>query len=307
MAVLAHLGDQNARPAPFFRGKGIDPFFQFGKVVVALNHRSVGSRDEFDLRLVAAEDFFHGIGDLSDAGPLAGRLDTKAEQVLPVIFACRGDRGKRLLAGRLVAFGTHLLEAGDLRLAHRRVVDIEDLDRVFLGQFVLVDPDNHVAAAVDRRLFLGRRFLDTQLRHTGFDRLGHAPQRFDLVEDLLRFFNQRCGQRLDVVGTGERVDHVADAGLLLDHQLGVAGDARRMIGRQGDRFVEGVGVQRLGAAEDRGHRFDGSPDDVVVGVLLGEAPPRGLAVSAQHQRPEIACGAQFRGLHEEVHADGEEE
>jgi hypothetical protein len=40
-------------------------------------------------------------------------------------------------------------------------------------------------------------------------------------------------------------------GLLLQDQLRVARDAGRELGRQRHRLVEGVGVQRLGAAEDR--------------------------------------------------------
>ncbi len=82
-----------------------------------------------------------------------------------------------------------------------------------------------------------------------------------------------------------------------------------------------VGVQRLGAAQRRRQRLDRGADDVVVGVLLGQRDARGLAVGAQHQalrllrlevllhqrRPEVARGAQLGDLHEEVHADAEEE
>ena len=67
-------------------------------------------------------------------------------------------------------------------------------------------------------------------------------------------------------------------------------------------------------------RLDGGADHVVVGVLLGERHARGLAVRAQHQRlrvlrlelrhhpvPQQAGGPELGDLHEEVHADGEEE
>ena len=50
------------------------------------------------------------------------------------------------------------------------------------------------------------------------------------------------------------------------------------LGGQGDGFVERVGVQGLGAAEDRRHRFDGGPHHVVVRILLGQRPAGGLAV-----------------------------
>ncbi len=85
-------------------------------------------------------------------------------------------------------------------------------------------------------------------------------------------------------------------------------------------WVLRAGVQRLGAAEHGGERLDRGAHDVVVGVLLGQADARGLAVGAQararrlgrlerrHQLgPQQPRGAQLGDLHEEVHADAEEE
>ena len=106
----------------------------------------------------------------------------------------------------------------------------------------------------------------------------------------------------------------------LDDELGVARNAGAELGGQRDRLVEAVGVQRLRAAEHRRHGLDGRAHDVVVGVLLGEAPARGLAVRAQHQAlgiarlelphdlgPQQARGAHLGDLEVEVHADRPEE
>ena len=62
-----------------------------------------------------------------------------------------------------------------------------------------VDADDHVLALVDARLTPRRGFLDAQLGNAGFDRLGHAAHRFDLVDDGLRVRGQRMRQRLDIV------------------------------------------------------------------------------------------------------------
>ena len=106
----------------------------------------------------------------------------------------------------------------------------------------------------------------------------------------------------------------------LQHDLRVARDAGGEIGRQSERLVERIGVQRLGAALRRRHRLDAGAGDIVEHVLRGERPARRLAMRAQRQRalvlrvellhqlrPQHARGAQLGHLHEEVHADAEEE
>ncbi len=141
----------------------------------------------------------------------------------------------------------------------------------FLRQPVAVDADDHRLAGVD----LGRArrggFLDAVLGQAFGDRLGHAAMRLDLLDQRPGFFLQLAGQRLDVPAAAERIGDRGDAAFLGQDQLRVAGDARAEIGRQRDRFVEAVGVQRLGAAEHRRQRLDRGADDVVVRVLLGQA------------------------------------
>ena len=113
---------------------------------------------------------------------------------------------------------------------------------------------------------------------------------------------------------------MADLGLFLNDDLGVAGDAGREVRWQADGLVKGVGVQRLRAAQGRREGLEGRADDVVVGVLLREAPAGGLAVGPQDGGagvlraefadrlvPEVAGRPQHGDLHEEVHADAEEE
>ncbi len=127
-------------------------------------------------------------------------------------------------------------------------------------------------------------------------------------------------QAFDVIGARQRIDHVGHAGLVLQNELGVTGDAGGKLGRQGNRLIKRVGVQRLRAAQHCAHRLIGCADDIVVGVLLLQADAGGLAVSAQHRGlrflrvelghdavPEQACGTQFGSFHEEIHTDGEEE
>ena len=190
----------------------------------------------------------------------------------------------------------------------------------FLGQPVAVDPDDHRLARVD----LGRArrggFLDALLGQALGDRLGHPAMRLDLVDQRLRFFFQLAGQRLDIPAPAERIGDRGHPAFLGQDQLGVARDPRREIGRQRDRLVEAVGVQRLRPAKHRRQRLDRGADDIVVRVLLGQRHAAGLAMRAQQlrllrlgakvahdPRPQGARRAQLGDLHEQVHADAEEE
>ena len=95
----------------------------------------------------------------------------------------------------------------------------------------------------------------------------------DLVEDRVGLGLDPVGERLDVPGAAERVGDVDDAGLLHDHLLGAQRDLGRLLARQREGLVEGVGVQRVGAAEHGGERLDAGAHDVVVGLLGGEQTP----------------------------------
>src|SRR3712207_8946273 len=64
--------------------------------------------------------------------------------------------------------------------------------------------------------------------------------------------------------------------LFRSHLLGAQGDLGGPLTRQGQHLVQRVGVQRVGAAEDRGQGLDRGADDVVVGLLRGERDARGL-------------------------------
>src|SRR5262249_40566651 len=139
----------------------------------------------------------------------------------------RGSRGlsqrrERRLALRLVAAAADAVDARDLALAHRGVVDREDVDVIGVLRPVLVDADNGFLAAVDARLTARGAFLDAQLGQALLDRLGHAAERLDLGDELHGLGGDRVRQAFDVVAAAERVDDLRDAALLRDDQLGVA-------------------------------------------------------------------------------------
>ena len=89
------------------------------------------------------------------------------------------------------------------------------------------------------------------------------------------------GEPFDVVRATPRIDGAGRTRLLLQQQLGVARYASREVGRQCERLVECVGVQRLGVSLGGGHRLDAGSSDVVKGVLRSQRPTRSLRMRAQ--------------------------
>ena len=170
------------------------------------------------------EHGFERVGNLPDRGAGAARLDREREQVARAGPRRLGQCRERRAAARRVAGLAHPFEPGDLGRADRRVVDIEDVDFGGIVGLVLVGPDDDLVALVDCRLAPRRGFFDAQFRHAALDRLCHAAQCLDLVDEGHRRRGDRVGQGLDVIAAAERVDDMRDGGLLGEDQLGVAGD-----------------------------------------------------------------------------------
>ncbi len=329
VAVLAHLRHEDAGPAPLglLEGRGGGAGLLDRGVLTHLVTVDAGDRP--DVRAVPAVDLLQCVGDLADRGVRAGGVDGELEQVAvqaalagPVLGRLRGVRQRVEGGGHrgVVAVVAQLLQTRDLLAQHVGVVDLEHLDVLAAEQRVLVHADHRLAPGVDPRLGARGGLLDAHLRQALVDRLGHAAGLLDLLDVGPGASGQLAGEALDVGRAAPRVHGPRRARLLLKEELGVAGDARGEVGRERQRLVEGVGVQRLGVPLGGGHRLDAGADDVVVDVLRGQRPARGLRVGAQRERlvvlrpevpdelgPQQPRRPQLRDLHEVVHADAPEE
>ena len=265
-----------------------------------------------------AEDLFHGHADFSYRCACPRGFDCGGQKVA-ALARRRLDSRQCGIADRLIPPCASFFDSRDLRRADLVIVDLEDVDRVFLVLAVFVDPDDHLFPPVDHRLPPGGGFLDPEFRHPAGDRLRHAAHAIDLFDQRPSLVGQFGGEAFDVVRAGKRIDDVGDSGLFLKDELGVPRDPGREVGRQSDGLVQRVGVQGLRSAEDGAHRLIGGADDIVVGVLLLQRDAGGLAVGTEHlgarvlglelvhdARPEKPRGAELGGLHEEIHADGKE-
>ena len=192
----------------------------------------------------------------ADRGLGARGVDRERQQVAVAAVGGAGERVERRLQLRRIALALEAGELVELQLPHRGIVDLEHVDRRFVLRPVLVDADHRLLAGIDARLGLGRGLLDAQLRNAGLDRLGHAAELLDLLDVAPGLARKLLRQPLDIERAAPGIDDAGGAAFLLQHDLGVAGDAGGEVGRQRQRLVERVGVQRLGVALRRRHRLD---------------------------------------------------
>ena len=106
-----------------------------------------------------------------------------------------------------------------------------------------------------------------------------ATDLIDFGKDALGFLLHAVGEVLNVVGACKRVDRISNARLVGEDLLGAERYARRLLGRQGKRLIEGIGMQRLSSSQHRGERLIGNSRDVVLWLLGHQRNPGRLGVS----------------------------
>ena len=273
MAVLAHLRHEDTRAAA-------REFFKFiGHGAGLLQFRLVGefggihARNGMDNRLIAARNLFDGIGDFAQGCAYSRGFHGTFEQVAVIAAVSRlGNRFKRPAHIVFIAFTPQFFEAFHLCIAHGGVVDGEDFQRVLLFETVLVQAHNRFVAGVDLCLTAGSGFLDTHLGQARRDGLGHAAQSFDFLNMRPGTADDFVGKGFHIVGTAPGVDNFADLRLILNIELRITRNARREVGRQGDSFVECIGMQGLRVAESCAHGLHRRAGDIVERVLRRKRP-----------------------------------
>src|SRR3569623_2981360 len=162
VAVLAHLGDELAGLAAEATLGRHDARQQVLPTCVLIVRSAIDTANRGWVGSVAPEHILHRRRDFAERRAGTGAFHREPEQVFlaPRALTQRIERG---LTYRLVAPRLDLRDPRDLRLAHRVVVDIEDVELGVLGQPVFVDPDDHILAAIDARLLRRGGFLDHRL------------------------------------------------------------------------------------------------------------------------------------------------
>ena len=113
---------------------------------------------------MAAENLFQRQRYLADGrfGPRG--VDGERQQIAVAAGGIAGERGQRFRDGLRIAFALEPRQLVDLQLAHRAVVDFQDVDLASSARPIFVDADHGLRAGIDARLGAGGGFLDAQLR-----------------------------------------------------------------------------------------------------------------------------------------------
>ena len=319
MTVLAQFGNQDARRAAVIFNECSDHIACAGDLRVITSFLGIDARHGFHGGDVATKGGLQRIRDFTDSGLGTRGTHRQFHQVLTALSPF-GQGIKRRFDLGIIAFRLKASQLFDLTGANLGIVDLQHRNVVSDRVQILVHADHGLLTGVDARLGLCRRFFDTQLGNTGFNGLGHAAIFLDLGHQGTGLGGQFLRQALDIMRAAPRVDDLGQTGFGLCQNLGVTGNTRREIGRQSQRFIQRVGVQRLGLTTGGGHAFDHGARHVVEHVLRGQRPARRLAVGTKRQRlrilaalfrhglgPDQATGAHLGHFHEVVHAYGPEE
>ena len=135
-----------------------------------------------------------------------------------------GDSFESSLDSSFVTTLTQIIQTSDLLLTYSSVVDLEDIDRIFLLEAILVDTDDDLLTRVDTSLRTSCSFFDTHLRQTRFDSLSHTTHTFDFLDVLPCLVHEFVRKAFDVVRTCPWVDLLTYEGLFLDVDLRITSD-----------------------------------------------------------------------------------
>ena len=91
------------------------------------------------MSFVTADNFFASVGYFAEGGAKACGLDSEVEEVAFFCAHALCDGSESFFYLSFVAVCLHFVETFDLLAANFGVVDLEDVDRIFMVETILVD------------------------------------------------------------------------------------------------------------------------------------------------------------------------
>ncbi len=179
-------------------------------------------------------------------------------------------------------------------------------DAFFLQIGIIVDADERAPAG--RGLRFRGPLREVAMAASMKARPREAALRLHLLEQLPGFPRQGVGEPLDVIATRRGIGHLIEMGFVFEEKLQIGGEPVGEFERLDD--------ERVAAAENRGKRLGGDPQQIGVGLveaLVGDRGPDvqlhggGRSEGVRRLRPKEARGAQLGDFEEVVGTDGEDE
>src|SRR5208283_498585 len=129
--------------------------------------------------------------------------------------------------------------------------------------WIFVHPDYDFFSGLDLLLEMESRIGDFHLRVVALYGRNHPAQFIELADVGVGFFFHLIGKGLDKIGACQRVYHVRDSALVSQYLLRAQSDQHRLLAWNHVDLIKRIGMQRLGAPENRRQGFSGGTDDVV--------------------------------------------
>src|SRR3954453_4599655 len=193
---------------------------------------------------IAPPDLTQRVTHLANRRPCG---ESGPHRVEHVVARCRGGLGN---ATHLVERAAHVVR-GALGTQRRqplrlllldRGIDPQGLVALVLSGHILVHADDDALARLDLLSVGVGGLFDLVLLESVLDGGDSSAEILDPHHERQRLLLDLVGHGLDGVGPREGVDGRGQVGFVRQHLLGAYGEAGRLLRRQCDRLVEGIGV-----------------------------------------------------------------
>mmetsp|Transcript_63941 Transcript_63941/g.88355 ORF Transcript_63941/g.88355 Transcript_63941/m.88355 type:complete len:278 (-) Transcript_63941:1402-2235(-) len=190
MTVLTHLSDKNSRVSTFLLGEVLNVIKSslvfMSSLVTSLLHRlfTVSSSNNLILSNMSTIYFLQSRTNFTDSGSSLGSLNRESQKVALVRFSSFSQRFKASLDLGFISILSNLVDSLNLFCSDLIIINLQNIIVLFfLLKSVLVNTNDNLSSRINLCLSSSSAFLNSKLRHTRYDSLGHATEIFNFFDD----------------------------------------------------------------------------------------------------------------------------
>ena len=198
---------------------------------------------------IQAKDVAEDVHDLLQCGVHTHGVEDEGHGVLcPLGGDSQPVEG--LSHGSVISLGAHLRQPSTLPFVSLGI-NLQQRHAQGLIGSELVDADDDAPPLVNLALVAVGSVGNLLLEKPDLDGWNDPTQRLDPLKVVVGLTLHAIGERLDGVCPTERIDGVGDARFVGDDLLGAECDGDGVLAREGQRLIQAVGMQGLGAPQYR--------------------------------------------------------